>query len=106
MPSDQLQRLGTALAGRYTVERELGRGGMATVYLADDVKHRRQVAIKVLRPELGSMLGPERFTREIRIAAGLTHPHILPLYDSGEADGLLFYVMPYVRGESIRQKLA
>jgi serine/threonine protein kinase/tetratricopeptide (TPR) repeat protein len=106
MPADQLQRLGAALAGRYTVERELGRGGMATVYLADDVKHRRQVAIKVLRPELGSVLGPERFTREIRIAAGLTHPHIMPLYDSGDADGLLFYVMPYVRGESIRQKLA
>jgi eukaryotic-like serine/threonine-protein kinase len=106
MPSDHLQRLGTALAGRYTVERELGRGGMATVYLADDVKHRRQVAIKVLRPELGSLLGPERFTREIRIAAGLTHPHILPLFDSGEAGGLLFYVMPYVRGETVRQKLA
>ena len=103
---DQLERLGTALAGRYTVERELGRGGMATVYLADDLKHRRQVAIKVLRPELGSMLGPDRFTREIRMAAGLTHPHILPLHDSGEADGLLFYVMPYVRGESLRQKLS
>ena len=106
MPSDQLERLGTALAGRYTVERELGRGGMATVYLADDLKHRRKVAIKVLRPELGSLLGPDRFTREIRIAAGLTHPHILPLHDSGEADGLLFYVMPYVRGESLRQKLS
>ena len=79
---------------------------MATVYLADDLKHRRKVAIKVLRPELGSLLGPERFTREIRIAAGLTHPHILPLHDSGEADGLLFYVMPYVRGESLRQKLS
>ncbi|MGH7497260.1 MAG: protein kinase domain-containing protein [Gemmatimonadales bacterium] len=106
MSSDQLERLGTALAGRYTVERELGRGGMATVYLADDLKHRRKVAIKVLRPELGSLLGPERFTREIRVAAGLTHPHILPLHDSGEADGLLFYVMPYVRGESLRQKLS
>ena len=79
---------------------------MATVYLADDLKHRRKVAIKVLRPELGSLLGPERFTREIRIAAGLTHPHILPLHDSGEADGLLFYVMPYVRGESLRQRLS
>ena len=79
---------------------------MATVYLADDVKHHRKVAIKVLRPELGSLLGPDRFTREIRIAAALNHPHILPLYDSGEADGLLFYVMPYVRGESLRQKLA
>jgi len=106
MPSDQLERLGAALAGRYTVERELGHGGMATVYLADDLKHHRQVAIKVLRPELGSLLGPERFTREIQVAAGLTHPHILPLYDSGEADGLLFYVMPYVKGESLGHKLA
>ena len=106
MTSDQLDRLGAALAGRYTVERELGRGGMATVYLADDLRHHRKVAIKVLRPELGSLLGPERFAREIRIAAGLTHPHILPLHDSGEADGLLFYVMPYVRGESLRQRLS
>ncbi len=103
---DQLDRLGAALAGRYTIERELGKGGMATVYLADDVKHHRQVAIKVLRPELGSLLGPDRFTREIRIAAALNHPHILPLYDSGDADGQLFYVMPYIRGESLRQKLA
>ena len=106
MPPDQLEQLGAALAGRYTVERELGRGGMATVYLADDLKHDRKVAIKVLRPELGSLLGPERFLREIRIAAGLNHPHILPLYDSGEAGGLLFYVMPYVGGESLRQRLA
>ena len=106
MPSDQLDRLGTALAGRYAVERELGRGGMATVYLADDLKHHRKVAIKVLRPELASVLGPDRFTREIRIAAGLNHPHILPLHDSGEAGGLLFYVMPFVRGESLRQKLS
>ena len=104
-PSDQLERFGAALADRYAVERELGRGGMATVYLAEDLKHRRKVAIKVLRPELGAMLGPDRFTREIHIAAGLTHPHIVPLYDSGEAGGLLFYVMPYVRGESLRQKL-
>jgi serine/threonine-protein kinase len=79
---------------------------MATVYLADDLKHHRKVAIKVLRPELGTLLGPERFTREIEVAAGLTHPHILPLYDSGDADGVLYYVMPYVRGESLRQKLA
>jgi len=106
MPPDQLEQLGTALAGRYSVERELGRGGMATVYLADDLRHQRKVAIKVLRPELGSVLGPERFTREIRMAAGLTHPHILPLHDSGEAGGLLFYVMPYVRGESLRQRLS
>jgi serine/threonine-protein kinase len=102
----QMERLGTSLAGRYAIERELGQGGMATVYLADDLKHRRKVAIKVLLPELGSVLGPDRFTREIRIAAALNHPHILPLYDSGEADGLLFYVMPYARGESLRQKLA
>ena len=102
---NQLERLGAALAGRYAVERELGQGGMATVYLADDLKHGRQVAIKVLRPELGSMLGPDRFTREIQVAAALNHPHILPLYDSGELDGLLYYVMPYVKGESLRQKL-
>ncbi|MGH7580545.1 MAG: serine/threonine-protein kinase, partial [Gemmatimonadales bacterium] len=104
--TDQLKRLGSALAGRYTLERELGHGGMATVYLAEDLRHHRQVAIKVLRPELGSLLGPDRFTREIRVAAALNHPHILPLHDSGEADGLLFYVMPYVRGGSLRQKLS
>jgi serine/threonine protein kinase len=101
----QLERLAAALAGRYTIERELGRGGMATVYLADDLKHHRKVAIKVLRAELGTVLGPERFSREIRTVAGLNHPHILPLYDSGEADGLLFYVMPWVRGVSLRQRL-
>src|SRR3954468_22141359 len=102
--NDQLDRLGTALAGRYRLERELGRGGMATVYLADDLKHHRQVAIKVLRPELGALLGRERFNREIRVAAGLTHPHILPLYDSGAAEqqgsgtnNLLWFSMPYVR---------
>ena len=106
MPSDQLAHLATALAGRYRVERELGHGGMATVYLADDLRHQRQVAIKVLRPELGAVLGPDRFTREIGIAAKLNHPHILPLHDSGEADGLLFYVMPYVRGGSLRQRLS
>jgi serine/threonine-protein kinase len=104
--SDQLERLRTALTGRYGLERELGRGGMATVYLADDVKHHRKVAIKVLQPELGYVLGPDRFAREIRVAAALNHPHVLPLLDSGEADGLLFYVMPYVRGESLRQKLS
>jgi serine/threonine protein kinase/Tfp pilus assembly protein PilF len=104
--TDQLTRLNAALVGRYTLDRELGRGGMATVYLADDLKHHRKVALKVLRPELGSLLGPERFAREIQVAAGLTHPHILPLYDSGEAAGLLFYVMPYVRGENLRQRLA
>ncbi len=102
LPSAELERLGAALAGRYAVERELGRGGMATVYLADDLKHHRQVAIKLLQPELGYLLGPDRFTREIRTAAALNHPRIVPLYDSGEADGLLFYVMPYIRGESLR----
>ena len=95
-----------ALADRYTVRRELGRGGMATVYLADDLRHGRQVAVKVLRPELATILGPDRFTREIRIAAALNHPHVLPLHDSGEAGGLLFYVMPYVRGGSLRQRLS
>ena len=79
---------------------------MATVYLADDVKHHRQVAIKVLRPELASVLGPDRFLREVEMAAQLNHPHILPLYDSGEAGGFLFYVMPYIKGESLRHKLA
>jgi serine/threonine-protein kinase len=95
-----------AIAERYTVEREVGAGGMATVYLARDRKHNRQVAVKVLRPELAQALGGERFLREIEIAAGLHHPHILPLFDSGEAAGRLYYVMPYVEGESLRQKLA
>jgi len=104
--TDQLNRLKTALADRYTVERELGSGGMATVYLAQDLKHRRKVAIKVLRPELSATLGPERFVREIEIAAKLNHPHILALFDSGEADGFLYYVMPFVEGESLRDRLA
>jgi serine/threonine protein kinase/Tfp pilus assembly protein PilF len=103
--ADTLPRLSAALAGRYRIERELGRGGMATVYLARDQKHNRQVAIKVLRAELSSALGPTRFLREVEIAAKLSHPHILPLYDSGDADGSLFYVMPYIKGESLRQKL-
>jgi len=102
---DSVARLRAALADRYTIERELGRGGMATVYLAGDVKHRRTVAIKVLRPELASLLGPDRFLREVEIAARLNHPHILALYDSGDADGFLFYVMPYIAGESLRNKL-
>jgi serine/threonine-protein kinase len=102
---DLVARLKAALADRYTIERELGRGAAATVYLADDVKHHRKVAIKVLRPELAAVLGPARFLREIEIAARLNHPHILALHDSGEADGFLFYVMPYVAGESLRQKL-
>src|SRR3989441_9879876 len=101
----QRERLNAALAGRYAIERELGSGGMATVYLADDLKYHRKVAIKVLRPELASQLGPDRFLREVEIAASLNHPHILALYDSGDADGFLFYVMPYIAGESLRNKL-
>ncbi|HEY5546071.1 MAG TPA: protein kinase [Gemmatimonadaceae bacterium] len=99
------ERLAAAVADRYVFERELGSGGMATVYLAQDLKHGRKVAIKVLRPELAAALGTERFVREIEIAAKLTHPHILPLFDSGEADGFLYYVMPYVEGESLRDRL-
>jgi serine/threonine-protein kinase len=102
---EQLDCLKAALANRYSIERELGSGGMATVYLAEDLKHHRQVAIKVLRPELAASLGVERFVREIEIAANLTHPHILPLHDSGEADGFLYYVMPYVEGESLRERI-
>jgi serine/threonine-protein kinase len=105
MPSEQLERLQTALAGRYTIERELGSGGMATVYLAQDLKHGRKVALKVVRPEVAAALGRDRFLREIETAARLNHPHILALYDSGEADGLLYYTMPYISGESLRQKL-
>jgi serine/threonine-protein kinase len=100
-----VERLDRGLAGRYTVERELGQGGMAIVYLAHDLRHDRKVALKVLRPELASDIGPDRFLREIRLAAGLTHHHILPLYDSGQADGLLFYVMPNMEGESLREHL-
>jgi serine/threonine protein kinase/tetratricopeptide (TPR) repeat protein len=99
------ETLGQALAGRYEVVRLLGEGGMAAVYLARDLKHRRSVALKVLRPELTAALGPERFLREIEITAGLQHPHILPLLDSGEAAGFLYYVMPYVEGETLRQRL-
>src|SRR5918992_691306 len=95
----------SGIAERYIVERELGRGGMATVYLACDRKHDRKVALKVLLPELAASLGAERFLREIQLAAGLTHPHILPLYDSGEVDGLLYYVMPFIDGESLRDRL-
>ena len=97
--------LAAALADRYRLERELGAGGMATVYLAEDLKHHRQVAIKVLRPDLAASLGAERFLREVGIAARLSHPHILGLHDSGEANGFLYYVMPYVEGISLRQKL-
>jgi serine/threonine-protein kinase len=98
-------RLGRALAERYEIDREVGRGGMATVYRARDVKHDRVVAVKVLHPDLGEALGGERFLREVRITARLTHPHILPLLDSGEAAGLLYYVMPFVDGESLRDRL-
>ena len=104
--TDALPRLTAALANRYRIEREVGHGGMATVYLAHDLKHGRQVAIKVLRPELAAAIGAERFLHEIEVTAGLQHPHILPLFDSGEADGLLFYVMPFVEGESLRDRLA
>ena len=100
-----VDRLSAALADRYRIERELGAGGMATVYLAHDVRHDRKVAIKVLKPELAAVLGAERFVGEIRTTASLQHPHILPLFDSGTADGFLFYVMPYIRGETIREKL-
>ena len=103
--TDVSARLRAALADRYPIERAVGRGGMATVYLARDAKHHRDVAVKVLHPELAAGLGSERFLREIRIEAGLQHPHILPLHDSGEADGFLYYVMPYVVGESLRQRL-
>jgi len=102
---DLLARLQAALGHRYTIERELGRGGMATVYLAADLKHHRRVAIKVLKPELAAALGPDRFLREIETAARLNHPHILPLHDSGQAGGSLYYVMPYIEGESLRDRL-
>ena len=98
-------RLAAALADRYTIEREVGQGGMATVYLAEDLKHHRRVAIKVLRPELAAVIGAERFLSEVRTTANLQHPHILPLFDSGAADGFLFYVMPFVEGESLRDRL-
>jgi serine/threonine protein kinase/Flp pilus assembly protein TadD len=97
--------LNATLAGRYRVQREIGRGGMATVYLADDLRHKRGVAIKLVHPELAQAVGKERFLREIEIAAQLTHPHIVPLFDSGEVDGRLFYVMPFLDGESLRQRL-
>src|SRR5256884_2655344 len=103
--AELLARLRGALADRYAIDRELGHGGMATVYLAQDLKHGRAVAIKVLRPDVGAALGAERSLREIEIAARLTHPHILPLHDSGEAGGFLYYVMPFVEGESLRDRL-
>src|SRR6188474_3739986 len=99
------ERLLQSLEGRYSLERELGEGGMALVYLARDIRHDRKVALKVLRPEISAEIGAERFLREIKMAAGLTHPHILPVYDSGQADGLLFYVMPNMEGRSLRERL-
>ena len=103
--TDLLDRLTAVLADRYTLERQLGQGGMATVYVAQDVKHERKVAIKVLRPELAAVLGAERFVQEIKTTANLQHPNILPLFDSGEAGGFLYYVMPYIEGETLRGKL-
>ncbi len=103
--SERLEELKAALSGRYEIEKEIGQGGMATVYLADDLRHARKVAVKVLRPDLAAVLGAERFLREIKIAANLTHPHILPLHDSGEADGFLYYVMPYIKGDTLRERI-
>ena len=106
MPTDSLrEQLQSSLVGRYLIERELGRGGMATVYLARDLKHDRHVALKLLSPDLGAVLGAERFLSEIRVTANLQHPNLLPLFDSGSADGLLYYVMPFVDGESLRHRL-
>src|SRR5687768_9831143 len=99
------EKLKEALESRYTIIRELGKGGMATVYLAEDLRHGREVAVKVLHPDLASALGADRFLREIRLAARLNHPRILPLFDSGEAGGFLYYVMPYIVGESLRDFL-
>jgi serine/threonine-protein kinase len=103
--NDPLEHLRSALADRYRIDRRLGEGGMATVYLAEDLKHDRKVALKVLKPELAAVLGAERFVQEIKTTASLQHPNILPLFDSGEADGFLYYVMPYIEGETLREKL-
>jgi serine/threonine-protein kinase len=103
--SDLRSRLASGLTSRYSLDRELGQGGMAVVYLAHDLRHDREVALKVLKPEISAEIGAERFLREIKLAAGLTHPHILPVFDSGEADGLLFYVMPSMEGRSLRERL-
>ena len=104
-PTPTPTRLATALAPGYRLDRELGAGGMATVYLAQDLRHDRQVAIKVLRPELAAVIGADRFLAEIRTTANLQHPHILPLFDSGARDSFLYYVMPYIEGESLRDRL-
>ena len=102
---DRFSRLRAALANQYRLDKELGRGGMATVYLAHDLKHNRPVALKLLHPEIAAALGPERFQREIMLAARLQHPHILSVYDSGEAAGELWFTMPFVEGESLRERL-
>ncbi len=104
--TDTFERLKAALADRYRIERELGEGGMATVYLAEDLKHHRNVAVKVLKAELAAVIGADRFLREIEIAARLQHPHILPLHDSGQAGDFLYYVMPFVEGEALRDRLS
>src|ERR671918_694369 len=100
-----ISNLQSALSDRYEILHEIGHGGMATVYLARDIRHERQVALKVLNPELGAVIGVDRFLAEIRVTANLQHPNLLPLFDSGEANGLLFYVMPFVEGESLRARL-
>jgi serine/threonine-protein kinase len=105
MSNSAIDRINAALTGRYSIERELGEGGMANVYLADDLKHERKVALKVLKPELSAVVGSDRFLAEIKTTANLQHPHILPLFDSGEADGLLFFVMPYIEGETLRERI-
>jgi len=105
MSPTPVERLNAALEGRYRVERQIGQGGMATVYLADDLRHNRKVALKVLKPELAALVGADRFLTEIEVTANLQHPHILPLFDSGEADGFLFFVMPYIEGETLRDRL-
>ena len=105
-PGSRISSLAAALTDRYRLERELGAGGMATVYLAEDVRHHRKVAIKVLHPELSAVLGPDRFLKEIELTASLQHPHILPLFDSGSEDGKLWYAMPFIDGETLRARLA
>src|SRR5213593_2349727 len=103
--ADPFHRLKEAMADRYTLERELGAGGMATVFLAHDPRHNRKVAIKVMHPDLADRIGPERFLKEIQTTANLQHPHILSLFDSGRVEGTVFFVMPYVQGESLRARL-
>ena len=103
--TEPITRLNAALEGRYHIKRELGEGGMATVYLAHDERHNRNVALKVLKAELAAVVGAERFLAEIETTAKLTHPHILPLHDSGEADGFLFFVTPYIEGDTLRDKI-